>query len=257
MTTTTRPRRHPYTARHNTYPSPGRQWPRAADHILSGAAAQPTAPARESPVAVHHPGSQLFVDLTSPWAYLAHQRLGSTGPRHVASDLPWAAIQTSTTIPVTGLRGPGPDRDRLRAELAAARAVARDGEVLPDDVPAILPHPRTVAAAFAEAVDLGVGPAVLEVLLRAFWVERRDIGDPEVLRRILPPVIVTDDTLCTGDPRREFGYLVSSAREPLTTQAYRQLEQWQQRWVDLGRPGPLALVEASGTVHAGPAALTR
>lgn len=253
MITTTRPHRHPYTARHNTYPSPGHQPRSAVGDTESGAVGKPTAPAvRETAAAVRYPGSQLFVDLTSPWAYLAQLRLGA-----VASDLAWAAIQTSTTMPRTGLRGPGPDRDRLRAELDAARAVARDGEELPDDVPAALPHPRTVAAAFAEADDLGVGPAAREVLLTAFWVEGRDIGNPEVLRRILPPVIVNDDTLCTGDPRREFGYVVSPAREPLTNAAYHQLEQWQHRWVDLGQPGPLALVEASGTVHAGPAALTR
>lgn len=194
---------------------------------------------------------QLFVDLTSPWAYLAHLRLDEA-----PHDLPWAAIQTPTAIPRTGLRGSGPDRDRLREELAAARAAAVDGEELPNDVPSVLPHPRTVAAAYAEADDLGVGSAAREVLLTALWVDGRDIGDPEVLRRILPPVIVTEDTLCTGDPRLEWGYCVSAAREPLTNAAYHQLERWQGSWTELGRPGPLAVVDASGAVHCGAAALT-
>lgn len=251
MTTITRPHRHPYTARHNTYPSPGLAPFRPA---LSQPVAvkTPTLPeVRESTPVVHDRGHQLFVDLTSPWAYLAHLRLGDT------AGVSWAAVQGPTAIPRTGLRGPGPDRDRLREELAAARALARDGEELPDDVPAVLPHPRTVAAAYAEAQDLGVGAAAREVLLEAYWVEGRDIGDPEVLRRILPPVIVDDGTLCTGDPRREFGYLISPAREPLSNAAYHQLEGWQQRWTELGRPGPLALVDGSGNALTGAAALPR
>lgn len=246
---------HGYAPRHNTFPSPGLPLQRpflgeAPDPIPAPAALPADAPAR--------PGRdgqpELFVDLTSPWAYLAHLRFRdlADGPEGPA----WFAVQAQTTIPFAGLRTPGPERERLRAELAAARAAAVDGEDLPEDVPAVLPNPRPVAAAYAEAVDLGVGDAVRDALLHAYWVEGRDIGDPEVLRRVLPPVIVNDDTLCTGDPRLEWGYLVSPAREPLTNEAYHLLEQWQHRWDELGRPGPLALVDGS-TTHTGPAALTR
>lgn len=252
MTITTRPLAHPYTARHNTHPSPGFHVARRREHRprpQSGMATPSTA--RESRSLAPRQRYELFVDLTSPWAYLAHLRLGDR-----ASELSWAVVQTPTAIPRTGLRGAGPDRDRLREELAAARAAAMDEAELPPDVPAVLPHPRTVAAAYAEADDLGVGAAAREALLRAYWVEGRDIGNPEVLRQIMPAVIVNEHTLCTGDPRLEWGYLVSPAREPLTNQAYHQLERWQQRWTNLGQPGPLALVDESGATRTGPAALT-
>lgn len=257
MSIATRPRRHPYTARHNTYPSPGSQSLRPADHEVA-----PLAPSLDDPVLEESARAaapavigerQLYVDPTSPWAFLAHQRLATA---HHDSAPSWAVIRRSRSIPFVGQRGPSPERDQLREELSAVRAAARAGEELPDDVPAVLPNPRPVLAAYAEAVDLGVGPQVLDRLLRAYWLEGMDIGSPDVLRNILPPLIVGDDTLCTGDPRREFGYLVSPQREPLTNQAYHQLKRWQERWTELGEPGPLALVDGDGTVHTGVRALT-
>ncbi len=198
------------------------------------------------------PLPELYVDLTSPWAYLAHLRLdGTTGSAPAPR---WRVVQARTGRPVAGLRGPGPEADRVREELEAARAEALDGEELPHDIPSVLPHPRAVAAAYAEGVDLGRGPQVRAALLHAYWVEGRDVGDPEVLRRVLPPVLVDDRHVCDGDPRREFGYVVSPAREPLTDAAYHLLRRWQRRWVGLGRPGPVALVRPDGT-RTGAAAL--
>ena len=115
-------------------------------------------------------------------------------------------------------------------------------------MPAVLPHPRPVTAAYAEAVDLGRGVEVLALLLEAYWLDGRDIGDPEVLRRLLPSVLVEPGALCTGDPRREWGYVVSPAREPLSDNAYHLLRRWQQRWLDLGRPRPLTLLGPAGTL---------
>lgn len=257
MTIDTRPRRHPYTARHNTYPSPGHSLT-PPEHEIAQRGLAPGGPGDEQSTALttptRGPERELFVDPTSPWAFLAHLRLGASP--HAGDGPAWAVVQRGTSIPFTGQRGPSAERDRLREELAAVRAAALHGEELPDDVPAVLPNPRPVLAAYAEAVDLGVGAAVRDRLLRAYWLEGMDIGSPDVLRHILPPLIVGDDTLCTGDPRREFGYLVSPQREPLTHQAYHQLKQWQDRWTELGQPGPLALVDGDGTVHTGPKALT-
>lgn len=191
---------------------------------------------------------ELYLDLTSPWAYLAHLRLDRRGADGApATSLQWCVVQPDHGRPVAGLRGPGPELDRVRAELEAVRALAQEGEELPHDIPSVLPHPRTVAAAYAEGVDLGRGPAVRAALLHAYWVEGLDIGNPEVLRRVLPPVLVDDGQLCDGDPRREFGYVVSPAREPLSDEAYHLLRRWQGRWIENGRPEPLALVGPDGT----------
>lgn len=251
MTTTTLDRTvgtpQAFYRRHNTFPrfvGPTRRRARSEQ----GGQVQPAVARRQPDRA-----PELWVDLTSPWAYLAHLRLDRPGPAS-GTEVRWCVTQPEDGRPVAGLRGPGPEQDRMREELAAVRALALDGEELPGDVPTVLPHPRAVAAAYAEGVDLGKGPQVRAALLHAYWVQGRDIGDPEVLRRVLPPVLVDDDHPCDGDPRREFGYVVSPAREPLSDAAYHLLGQWQRRWVELGRPGPLALTGAGGT-RTGAAAL--
>lgn len=237
--------------RHNTMPrylAPTRPYgPASRDRLHLLQARTPDRPGPDR--------ARLLVDLTSPWAYLAHLRLdrspdrtGDTGDgaapgtASAATLLQWHVFQPSTARPVVGLRLPGPERERVREDLEAVRAAALEGEEIPDDLPAVLPHPRAVAAAYAEGVDLGRGREVRAALLHAYWVEGRDIGDPEVLRRILPAVLVEDGALCTGDPRREWGYVVTPAREPLSDSAYHLLARWQQEWDDAGRPGPLALV---------------
>lgn len=211
-----------------------------------------TAPAPAGPPSASRP-PVLLADLTSPWAYLAHLRLQGAGEVQL-DDPVWWAVCDAPSVPLSGSREEGAARERRRAELEVVRALAAPAEELPDDVPSVIPHPRPVAAAYAEAVDLGRGPEVLALLLEAYWWEGRDIGDPEVLRRLLPAVLVDEATLCTGDPRREWGYVVTPAREPLSDHAYHLLGRWQRRWVELGRPGPLTLLDEHGA-HARAGAL--
>jgi hypothetical protein len=196
----------------------------------------------------------LLADLTSPWAYLAHLRFDQPGHEVDDSAPVWRSVQPPTDRPLVGAKGPCPERNRLRRDLAAVRALAHKDEQVPDEVPTVIPHPRPVAAAYAEAVDLGRGPQVRALLLRTYWLEGRDIGDPEVLRRILPSVLVDDGYPCTGDPRREWGYVVSPQRQPLSNAAYHLMERWQHHWEGLGRPGPLTLVGPNG-LHTRAAAL--
>ncbi|MGD8200640.1 hypothetical protein ACQE98_08260 [Ornithinimicrobium sp. W1679] len=268
---------HVFHRRHNTmprnprpsFPAFGRSAGRPVRPVGHPRTSADRAPRHEISVGTAGGPALLLADLTSPWAYLAHLRLGAraaqaaqTSPgadgshdsHHPDGGPLWWAVRPSTSVPLAGLRTPGPVREELRRQLAEVREVALDGEEIPDDVPAVLPHPRPVAAAYAEGVELGRGPQVLALLLRSYWLEGRDIGDPEVLRRLLPRVLVDDLAPCTGDPRREWGYVVSPAREPLSDGAYHLLERWQQRWVEEGRPGPIALVDRTGA-RTGPAAL--
>ena len=114
--------------RHNTTP----RFP--ARHRLAA-----PVPVRTGVALVADPLPELYVDLTSPWAYLAHVRLD--GPAGVPTAAPlWRVVQPDTGRPVAGLRGPGPEADRLREELEAARAAALDGEELPHDIPPVLPQ---------------------------------------------------------------------------------------------------------------------
>ncbi|MBB3042530.1 DsbA family oxidoreductase [Nocardioides soli] len=179
-----------------------------------------------------------YADFSCPMCYLASlrvDRLRATG--RATPD--WRAIEHRPRLPLTGLRL-GPAAHRLRdRELAAVARLAESGEELPSGSPALLPHTGAAVVAYAEAVGAGVADQVRSLLFRAYWLEGDDIGDPEVLRHLLPPAFATGRA--TGDPVRDFGYAVTSQRGPVTTAAYRRIRDWQCDWLALGAPLALTL----------------
>jgi len=109
----------------------------------------------------------------------------------------------------------------------------------------VLPHTGAAVAAYAEAFGAGIADLVRPLLFWAYWVEGRDIGDPEVLRRLLPAAFAQGSR--TSDPIRDFGYAVTSQHGPITTAAYRRIRQWQQDWLALGTSVALTLTEDQTT----------
>lgn len=196
----------------------------------------------------------VYADFTCPLAYLASQRLDALGSL-VGDDEPpvgWRAVGHRATLPRAGLRLDPAGLDGRQAELDALRPHLLPGETLPQHAPRLLPHPAAPTAAYAEAITTGVGAAVRRALLQAYWEEGQDIGDPEVLRRLLPATLATSRT--KSDPVRDFGYAVSSQRSPVTGEAYRLMRRWQQDWHALGGPVSLTLV-GEGRAWAGEEAL--
>lgn len=195
----------------------------------------------------------VYADFSCPACYLAslHQ------DRLVAAGLPapdWRAVEHRPRLPVTGVRldaGAQATRDRALDDI---RALAWPGEALPAHAPGLLPHTGAAVAAYAEAYGAGVADLVRPLLFSALWIDGQDIGDPEVLRRLLPGAFRRGRR--TSDPIRDFGYAVSSQRAPVTHLAYSLARRWQQDWLALG--GAVALTYVDGrTTLTGERALAR
>lgn len=199
----------------------------------------------------------VYADFTGPACYLASLRLD----RLLAAGLPapdWRAVEHRPRLPVTGLRLGESARETRDRELDDVRSLGLPGETLPEHAPALLPHTGSAVAAYAEAYGAGVADLVRPLLFQAYWVDGLDIGNPEVLRRLLPAAFRqgrrTSDPI--SDPIRDFGYAVTSAHTPITHAAYSRVHRWQQDWLALGGAVALTLVTDSATVT-GERALSR
>ncbi|APE30356.1 2-hydroxychromene-2-carboxylate isomerase [Halomonas aestuarii] len=122
----------------------------------------------------------------SPWSYLGHERLGDIAARHGAV-IDYVPVSMGTIFPRTGglpLAKRAPERQAYRlAELR--RWPSRLG--IPLNVePAYFPtddrpSARLALAAKARGHDIA---GLSLAMMRACWVEERDIGDLETLREI-------------------------------------------------------------------------
>lgn len=190
----------------------------------------------------------VYADFSCPACYLASLRVDRLlDAGHPVPD--WRGVEHKPHLPVTGIRlEPSARADRGR-ELAEVRALLGPGEELPAAAPGILPNTRAAVAAYAEAYGAGVAQLVRPLLFHSYWVDGMDIGDPEVLRRLLPDAFRQGRR--TSDPIRDFGYAVTSQRGPITTDAHRRIRTWHQDWLALGTGVALALVTDSTTLVGG------
>lgn len=183
----------------------------------------------------------IYADFTCPASYLASLRVD----RLMASGAPvpdWRAVAHRPRLPLAGLQLQTSARSTRAAAVARVRTLLEDGEDFPASVPGFLPHPSAPVAAYAEAYGAGVADLVRPLLFHAYWVDGKDIGDPEVLRKLLPPAFAEGRR--TSDPVRDFGYAVTPLHSPLTTAAYRRVRQWQAEWLVLA--GDVALTLTTG-----------
>lgn len=195
----------------------------------------------------------VYADFTCPACYLAslhHDRLLAAGLH--APD--WRAVEHRPRLPWTGVRLDAVAQATRDRELDEIRALAWPGEALPPHAPRLLPHTGAAVAAYAEAYGAGVADLVRSLLFSAYWIDGQDIGDPEVLRRLLPGAFRRGRR--TSDPIRDFGYAVSSQRAPVTHVAYSLVHRWQHDWLALGGAVALTYVEG-GTTLTGEHALAR
>ncbi len=181
----------------------------------------------------------IYADFTCPTCYLASLRVD----RLLAAKLPapdWRAVEHRPRLPFSGLRLDAAAHARRDRDLDAVRRLLRPGENLPTSAPAHLPNAASAIAAYAEAYEAGVADLVRPLLFRAYWIDGRDIGDPEVLRRLLPDAFRQGRH--TSDPIRDFGYAVTSQHAPITYSAARRMREWEQDWLVLGTRVDLTLV---------------
>lgn len=147
---------------------------------------------------------------------------------------------------VTGQRLDTDDRQHLQADLDAARMVMLPGERLPEHAPAFMPNTAPAVVGYAEADGAGVADPVRRLLFDAYWNDGADIGNPEVLRRLLADPISAGHS--TSWPLRESGYAVTLAGGPITNGAYRRIQDWRTASATAAAGAVPTMVSDDGTV---------
>jgi len=165
----------------------------------------------------------VYADFNCVLCYLAswHADLLAGTPEAVD----WRAVESQPHLPATGIRLDQAGSEQLEQEWSSARALFSTGSDLPGKPPARVANTGAAVAGYAEAYGAGVADHVRRLLFRAYWVDGVDIGDPEVLRRIIAVAIRRGHS--TAQPLWESGYAVSMARGPITTGAYYRIRDWQ------------------------------
>ena len=146
-------------------------------------------------------------DVVCPYAYLASTRVEAAAARHGAT-VRWRPILLGGLFREIG----APDDPNTTMPEAKATLVRRDIERWADllGVPLSRPaeHPRRTVDAMrlCTLADQGQRPAVSRALFSAYWVEGRDVADPDVLASIA----------------RDHGLSPEAIREPATKAALRE-----------------------------------
>jgi predicted DsbA family dithiol-disulfide isomerase len=129
-------------------------------------------------------------DLVCPWCYVgwAHLQQALALRPQIGAQIVWRPFQLDPTTPPEGrdraahLARKFPDKARLDAvhDHLAGLAAAAGLDMRLREVEKI-PNTAAAHALILQAREAGCEPALVESLLRAYWTELRDIGDPAVL----------------------------------------------------------------------------
>jgi predicted DsbA family dithiol-disulfide isomerase len=122
----------------------------------------------------------LYTDLNCPFCYATETRLEALG---VADRVEWRGVEHEPDLPVPMLRDDAELREELADEVGQVRGRAPEVAI---EVPAGKPNTgRAIVAAVAAArARPERARAFRQALYRAFWVDGRDVSDPEVLRAL-------------------------------------------------------------------------
>ncbi|MDB5431201.1 MAG: oxidoreductase [Caulobacter sp.] len=137
----------------------------------------------------------LIADVVCPWCYIGWKRLQKAVALRpdIDATITWRPFQLDATIPDEGLdrknymaaKFAGASPEKREAMMAALQEnAARDGLTLNlTDIP-ISPNTNAAQRLIRWAQEMGVGPAVIEGVMAAYFTDLRDIGDPVVLSEI-------------------------------------------------------------------------
>lgn len=198
-----------------------------------------------STAAAGHGGSEkllVYGDFTGPDCCLASHRIDTL--KAVGVDIEWRAVELHPELPVMGISLHGQASTEVDQAMSAVTARLLPGESMLWKKPEMTPHTQAAVAAFAEADGAGVPGDVRQLLIGAYWTHGANIGNPEVLRRLIAGAIMRGHS--TSDPLRRFGYAVSPSRGPITTGAYQRIRDWRAQWKELKAPNDVGLVEPAG-----------
>lgn len=191
-------------------------------------------------------------DFTDARSHIASRRLDALAAAGIPVE--WRAVRAHPSLTVTQTpmdavthRYVDATREWLRDNaLAGAPGIGPAPRFTPSATPAI--------SAFAEGVVAGIADHVRQRLFAHYWVDHEDIGNPDVLRRLLTLAFLHGRS--PSDVVAEYGYAVAISGAPITSKAWLLTLQWQAECDALGHP-ELPLLTADGTTLEGYAALTR
>lgn len=191
-------------------------------------------------------------DFTDPLSWIASRRVDAL--LLAGCDVEWRAVRgrPSLTVTATPL---GPDGEaQFTAATEWLQQEGLPGEPLLGSAPRIAPCSAPPVSAFAEGVAAGIPDHVRHRLFEHYWVEHQDIGNPDVLRRLLTVAFL--HARSASDVVAEYGYAVAISGGPITTPAWLLVRDWQD---DVARhPGTtLPLLTDGETTTNGYAALAR
>ena len=133
-------------------------------------------------------------DVVCPWCYVGWARLKRTFALRpqLAANIRWRPYQLNPELPPEGMDRKammaakfGADPDRLAGmQQALMKQAAEDGLDLKFDQIEKSPNTNAAHRLITWAEMEGKGPQVAEAVMRAYFTELRDIGDPRVLTAI-------------------------------------------------------------------------
>ncbi len=186
----------------------------------------------------------LYGCFSCPWCYLASQRTNLIADRALRPL--WRMVDPEPRLPGAGRARHAIGRHRHEAGQAAVFPMLLPGERLPPRLPTFIPNTGPAVVGYAEAVGAGVGDRVRELLFDAYWHSGADIGNPEILRRLLAAPVRAGHS--TSWPLRDFGYAVSLAGGPITNDAYYRIRKWHAGWHTAAGTALPTLVDCGTTI---------
>lgn len=164
----------------------------------------------------------VYGDFTDTLSYVASLRVDAL--RTSGTPVEWRAV-TEQDATITTSTPLGTEDARRQEEVVQWwRQNRLPGDRPDDDLPHSTPFGLPPVSAYAEAVVAGVGDHVRHSLFTAFWRDHLDIGNPDLLRRLLEVPMIHGRSHLRSDLGQ--GYAVAIGGGPVTTDAWRLIRQW-------------------------------
>ena len=188
----------------------------------------------------------IYADFADPRSYLASRRADVLLAEGHTS-LQWKSVEHRATLPPGGVRLDGSAHAIRGIELRHACENLNLKERWDARNPAFLPNTAVASAIHATAVELGVGAEVRRFLFAAYWIRGLDIGNTEVVRHMIKPVL----------ERANPGGITKEQYLRLQISAGHVARRWQQEWLSMGTPVQLTVVSPRHNAEYGTDALNR